>query len=216
MKGILFTPDLIKAIPEGRKTQTRRIMKLNGEVPRIGVDDATFKRNLEITKAKPRYQVGETVYIKERALYWDGGAGGCSDVVYQDDSDIPQLLEDNNLLLIPRELINISEGQSVVGKWKWRSPRFMPEWAARYFIKITSATPQRLQEITEEDARAEGVEYTDFYPCDSDSYKLAFAYLWDSINKAYPWDSNHWVWRHEFKAGDAGMSEEYQARLKAE
>ena len=81
----------------------------------------------------------------------------------------------------------------------WHSPRFMPRWACRITREIKTLRAERLQEITEEDAEAEGLKYhiDDFQPgC---SYMVTarekFRDLWDSLNeKRYPWRANPWVW----------------------
>ena len=96
----------------------------------------------------------------------------------------------------------------------WRTPIFMPRWASRIPLEITNVRVERLQEIGEADAIAEGVrELRD----GSGTYagregprnlvtpwetaKEAFADGWDSINakRGYPWSSNVWVWVIEFK-----------------
>ncbi len=161
MKGILFKPDMIKAIIEGRKTQTRRVIK-----PQPFLGDKF--QNYEPLVGKPRYQVGEVVYIKEAGV-WDERVR-----LFAYKANMPDLTA------------------------KWQSPRFMPAWAARYFIQITDVRAERLQEITEEDAIAEG--------CPSALVTLAtvpmvewYKHLWDSINPKYPWSSNPWVWVISFK-----------------
>ncbi len=174
---------------------------------------------------KPRYQVGETVYIKEAWRIIGAFVGGQNDfgIEYLNDARTHEVIwwRDNaNIMNYP-----IDE--------KIRSPLFMPEKYARYFIKITSVTLQRLQDITVEDAIAEGIESRDeewvyqeangnrhlldlttpLYKrydnkgqyFDDNSYPetrspiISFRTLWDSINKAYPWESKPWVWRYTFK-----------------
>ena len=72
----------------------------------------------------------------------------------------------------------------------------MPRWASRITLELTDVRVQRLNEIGEEDARAEGCQPSivdGFVECGT--RKTEFAKLWDSINaKKYPWSSNPWVW----------------------
>ncbi len=101
-------------------------------------------------------------------------------------------------------------------EWQWFNKKLpsihMPRWASRLTLEITSVMVERLQEITEEDAKKEGVVRSGKnddcschlsnlnYECDYKEYRRSFCILWDSINgKKYPWASNPWVWVIEFK-----------------
>lgn len=192
MKGILFKPDMIKAIVENRKTVTRRVIKwrplhegLNLSFSGLSVGDymtdvptsgkvlysmggACWQQRTE--REFPHYKVGETVYIKEA---W------C----------LPDPTDKRTICY---------RGEPVTTGQKWKSPMFMPEWSARYFLKIVSVRPERLQEITEEDAFLEGCSIgygANFQISRKEMYQI----LWDSINPKTPWASNPWVWRIEFE-----------------
>lgn len=89
----------------------------------------------------------------------------------------------------------------------WWSPIFMPRWASRLTLEVTGVRVERLQKISEADAKAEGVQLScgqsekNDYP----NYKRSFHQLWDKLNaqRGYPWASNPWVWIVEFrKAGE--------------
>jgi len=92
---------------------------------------------------------------------------------------------------------------------KWRPSIFMPRWASRITLEITGVRVERVQEITEEDARAEGVEKCEgfrIYPQPKEfetvnDYRMGFTLLWDSLNakRGYSWESNCWVWVINFK-----------------
>ena len=205
MKGILFKPDMISAIVDGRKTQTRRVIKpqpqwLSGawywRHPRYNYGDGDgvhyfhtrhiTSSVLEAMMPCARYQVGETVYIKEA---WACDLGH---IIYRTGS--ARRGDDTNLHLIKSKQ---DENPS------WRSPLFMPEWAARYFIKILAVRAERVQEITEEDCRVEGIAgYTFARGCISQTPpdpRRKFIEPWNSINPKYPYDSNPWVWAYGFK-----------------
>jgi hypothetical protein len=94
---------------------------------------------------------------------------------------------------------------------QWRPSIFMPRWASRIALEIVQVRVERLQDISEQDAIAEGAMYHDgggighsgwrhdFKDVFS-SAKASFCYLWDSINdKRFPWTSNPWVWVLAFR-----------------
>jgi hypothetical protein len=100
------------------------------------------------------------------------------------------------------------------GPTRWRSSRFMPKWAARLFLEVTAVRVERVRDISEADARAEGAEAlgvpTGRYSSEGDaeergSFRAGFAELWDSINakRGYSWDTNPWVWVIEFRRIEA-------------
>ena len=185
MKGILFKPDMHKAIREGRKTVTRRVIKPQPPVASLPVD-LVGEFSVLGKDYRARYQVGEVVYIKE-AWYADNNDKG--ELYYRAD-----WAEDQVDYVVP----------------KWKSPLFMPAWAARDFIQITGVRAERLQEISPgelctTELEREGIPYKNRFGIDFttrlERYVLLedFKKLWDSINKEHPWASNPWVWRYEFK-----------------
>jgi hypothetical protein len=222
MKGILFKPEMIQAIVEGRKTQTRRLSglkEINKEPSEWNISkwhlDSMGGRQYRFDSAeewliiKPRYRAGETVYIKE--------AWQVTDLMYDDYNggweagyplkQIPRVKPDYKVAIFYKA--DNDEGT-------FRSPLFMPAWTARYFIQITDVRAERLQDIAkhQEDAIAEGVLFMggiadnlDEAPwCaslnDQEPMKYpsaAYGRLWNSINKI-KWDSNPWVWVYSFKA----------------
>lgn len=200
MKGILFKPDMIKAIVEGRKMVTRRLIKPQPALTRVLIQNAAGnwrymdKEGIDPDSPtwKPRYQVGEVVYIKEAyAHYGDALNKGVwtAQIKYKLDC----------------EKRHIPFAHTVPPREKWwntgkpldyfQSPLFMPAWAARYFIKIKDVRAERLQEITPEDCIKEGATMSDYPPF----ALMDFSLLWDKINQECPWESDPWVWRFNFK-----------------
>jgi hypothetical protein len=95
----------------------------------------------------------------------------------------------------------------------WRPSIFMPRWASRLTLRVTGVRVERLQEISEEDARAEGMERGRYERETSDglesgvpgTYRAAFAAGWDSINGSkHPWASNPYVWVVSFERVESG------------
>lgn len=91
--------------------------------------------------------------------------------------------------------------------WKWIPSIHMPRWASRITLEVMEVSVQRLQEISEEDAIAEGLHQDKNglwtwgdYPSGSNNPVYAFQLLWDSIySKKHPWASNCWVWVYSFR-----------------
>jgi hypothetical protein len=153
-----------------------------GDNPLVG-EYAYFELPGEQLKfIKPRYQPGETVYIKEPYLLDASG-----NVIYYYNSDL--------------QMQNIA---------RWKNKMFMPARHARYFIEIVSARPERLQDISEYDAIAEGISYSKSPVglCCWDylrgGYNMmttpiaSYEFLWKSINGQKSWDKNPWVWVYQF------------------
>ena len=197
--GIMMSGDHPKLILDGLKTLTRRIYgleKINKDPDNWVVEaydgDMWVFRN-KITGVRvflkcPYGQVGDLLWVRET---WAtehrldnltiSELGHASEVplFYKADSPIQTLLE--------------------IGKW--RPSLFMPRWASRITREITGLRPERLQEITEEDARAEGIIWVTietapqsgiYRPCAVEN----FSRLWDSLNakRGYGWSENKWVW----------------------
>lgn len=196
MQGILMTPENHKKIRLGIKTQTRRLdsLKKINEAPNlwkwIGHDQQgrfsfRFEPSGDVYNYFPRYKVGEVVYIKEAWAY------GAKD---QEPSGLIYKLDGTHL---PTALERGSYGCDY-GWGRWVSPLFMPAKYARDFIQITDVRAERLQEITEGDALAEGVTRPPNYSL-TPHYIEWYKWLWDSINKKCTCDKNPFVWRIEFQ-----------------
>lgn len=181
MKGICFKEPLFHATVRGSKTQTRRIMKPQP-------DDGQIWNSILGLVMKPRYKKGELLYLKEP---------------YIDDLSMEKIFykfEKSDNAFINTQIANISN--------PWKNKLFMPQSAARYFIKITDVRVERLQEITEEDCIKEGIEMNNMplegwywmedYYC-TDSPILAYEHLIDQINGKGTWDSNPFVFVYDYE-----------------
>ena len=215
MKGVLFTPDNIKATVEGRKTQTRRVVTIpkwlalyephldeawadRGElgaylhIPcyKHLIHDNVWGDCRTVQRHYPRYDIGEIVYIKEAWATYRAN----------DDWTIPMIPDTATIFY---KLDGDKYGHTGhIGKW--RSPLFLKEIFARYFIKITDVRAENLGVITEEDAIKEGVNIKAVHTkgnlvISEPSYITSFSMLWDSINKDYTYDSSPWVFVYSYK-----------------
>ena len=169
MKPILFSTPMVQAILDGRKTQTRRVIK---------IDDAP--ENWRKSLAGSRYKPSDILWVRET---WADVFGK-----YEYRADYS---ESENTYRVKRYGTTIA---------KWRPAIFMPRAAARIFLRVTDVRVERLQDITEDDATAEGLRIgIGGAPCFS--CRDAFAELWDKLNakRGYGWDTNPWVWVIEFE-----------------
>ncbi len=202
--GIIMSGDHPRKIIALLKTQTRRTYGLekinenpnNWSAPSPatgdGVFDITQKDTGDIITLKCPYgQVGDKLRVRETwglHFAWDGTK----------PSDIPP-----SKLKLAEYKTDLHTGDV----HKWRSSRFMPKAVSRITLEITEVRVERVQEITEADARAEGVtdkSYIDVngicWQYDEGLYSTTFQALWDSINaKKYPWPSNPWDWCITFR-----------------
>jgi hypothetical protein len=171
---ILMSAPMVRAILEGRKTMTRRVVM--PAVHLIATDD----RHAVTDSYCPYGAPGERLWVRET---W---------CCYTPELRNPKYRADRH---------NDSG-------WTWRPSIHMPRWASRLTLEVTAVRVERLKEISEEDARAEGVEqceggYIDAMcgPSQGMEAKQAFDSLWDSINAArgFGWSVNPWVWVVSFR-----------------
>jgi len=174
---IIMSGESVRAILNGSKTQTRRVVKPQPIIEgasTFGGDVAmgfyyhwkTYKvSNIQhLVRYCPYGQVGDRLWVRE--TFWVTGSPDSAIVVYKATYSHPK---------------NIS---------KWRSPIFMSRWASRILLEIADIRIEKLQDISYESAKAEGcVSISDY------------AILWNSINakRGYDWLSNPWVWVIGFK-----------------
>lgn len=225
-RPILFSGAMVRAILDGRKTQTRRVVKLDIQKIITDVSGETSTDNADISDVDvayltdawngPGWYVTLTEYPEEGSYFLGqcpyGNVGDvlwvretwCSgDCFYQlHENDTPSVVAyraDKSAIrfnaLTPHP---IPERDIQTWNWNkvtWRPSIFMPRWASRLKLRITDVRVQRLQDISEEDALAEGVEDSADH-----SHRDWFSRLWDGINgKTYPWESNPWVWAVSFE-----------------
>lgn len=211
-RPILFSGPMVRAILAGRKVQTRRIVKPQ---PLVGDGGCWFPEPPQKPTSRARHYAneahmrrglpldfqfygapGDRLWVKEtwqprasaRAVGWEVTYAADVSVFFHDVDRVP-------------------------GSWKfpkaaaigWVTPLFMPRWASRLTLEVTGVRVERLCDISEEDAKAEGVEAVNGHPergaffgvgpC----HREGFAQLWADLNGAGSWESNPWVWAITFK-----------------
>lgn len=178
--GILFTAPMVRAILEGRKTQTRRLVKLNvsGRVWRGKLSWHIEDRNA--LRACRYGAPGDLLWVREtfRECPQDQD-GNC--IEYR--ADRPEYRKrDDDPSAIP-----------------WTPSTYMPRWASRITLKITGVRVERLQEISDADAAAEGVEPHEPAAPYGAAHITPYSMLWNAINGADSWAANPWVWVVSFE-----------------
>lgn len=221
-RPVIFSGSMVNAILEGRKTQTRRVVNhgkkaLSPSGPYIEADDDPYSLSSTINACQKissasgcKYgKPGDRLWLKE-SFYIDhcdysegerlGGQRpeGVTDEMIYYPADARQDRPHWCCQMIPECACY------EVGKPKARSGRFMPRWASRITLEITSVRVERLATISAEDIEAEGTPKNPMqqtvYRNDLYQRKKDFEFLWDKINgKKHPWSSNPWVWCISFK-----------------
>lgn len=207
-KPILFSTEMVQAILEGRKTQTRRVLKLKTPVDIAGVEVDCYLRLDLIPTNMQVFYANKT--DKQINLYSD------NEYAKYKPGDVLWVRETFGTTTIGTMYkANVCSPDCDKPLSGWKPSLFMPKEAARIFLKVTNVRCERLQDISEEDAIAEGIErYGPFGEFKGDPHPSggmmrfrayskaarAFQDLWDSINaKKHPWKSNPWVWVYDFE-----------------
>ena len=169
-RPIIFTGQMVTAIIQGRKTQTRRVVK--APAPWHPADEGLLEEFALGYISCPYGKRGETMWVRES---------------FRIDKTLkPHYMAD-----------------SVLCVYKWKPSIHMPRWASRINLEIVDVRMERLQDISEADARAEGC----FFCSHTGNHKTAaqsFYELWNSINakRGYAWSENVWVYVITFRRKD--------------
>jgi hypothetical protein len=246
-RPILFSAPMVRAILEGRKTQTRRVVK-----PQPPAECAHYygRQGTYSGLAVPRHywctaeSLEQAEALDQEYLFWpsnddtEGGDEFTGDIYGAGGMECPYGSEENCLKAADRlwvreawafgihamaaardedgPFVYAADG-STQGRLcdRWRPSIHMPRAASRITLEVTSVCVERLQDISEADAIAEGVERTitgdgwrrycndpeleacGLTPCASAAN--SFRSLWESINGPKSWQANPWVWVVEFK-----------------
>ena len=202
-RPILFSGPMVRAILEGRKTQTRRTCKpvqpnSDGIWPAGRVPDCPYGAPGDLLWVRETWAHYQCVDHIRRA---DGRAfSEVSDGLAGYKADGFEGIEDFRKHV---KLMSGSACESVeINGDRWRPSIHMPRWASRITLKVTDVRVERLQQISEADANAEGVvrhewEYDNGEGPETD--RAAFECLWSHINGADSWAANPWVWVVSFE-----------------
>lgn len=205
-RPVMFSAESVRAILDGTKTQTRRVISM----PKVG--GAEWSATLDESPD----------YLGCLGVTWQGyGLITWDSCLYGQPGDHLRVREAwatarEYDTLSPAQLSTdapiwyLADGDKPQWAGKTRSPLFMPRWASRITLEVVNIRVERLQHISNDDARAEGVEpesvevYEDAYGDAHyvDDYQTPFEAHWESINrkrKGCAWADNPYVWVVDFK-----------------
>lgn len=207
VKPILFNTEMVQALLSGRKTMTRRVVK--------GV-----KGNNHISKKATKENPGATTHVLDAPKFDLCPYGKVGDLLYVRETHqyvSNEKIDKDGFQCLPKLIHGFKADYNGNEKdIKWRPSIFMPRYFSRITLEITDIKVERLQDISEEDARAEGIEvltneptYKNYInnkaPCGT--ARGSFKSLWCSINGRENMDSNPWCWCISFKVHKINVDE---------
>lgn len=226
MKGILLKDYLLPPVLDGTKTQTRRIIKLPRQAhPKCTYNDIELNaselpevphKNGCMYTIKPGYKKNETVYVKENHFRFNSENGGLF-IKYPDVIGVHYKNPEGETFSNDGSCIPHSEETLLRDGYKKMSKLLLPAFSARHFIKIKRVWAERLQDISDGDCMAEGIEERDWLwnglgreyrtnyrsPHDTETVcstpREAFEHLIDGVNGKGAWESNPFVFCYEFE-----------------
>lgn len=208
-KPIIFSAPMVRALLDRRKSQTRRVLKPQPTLPWGSASHAgqswwthdSLTGDVIETWRLP-YAVGDRLYVREQCATWGRGPE-----VEPVEFPVVYAADDPEWDDIKHDARNSKTGD----EWKIRPSIHMPRWASRLTLTVTDVRVQRLQEISDADAWAEGCKQGDpwdssegFFPAEEpspdgkgivgwDCARDWYADLWNSLHGPDAWDANPWV-----------------------
>ncbi|HEO8956303.1 hypothetical protein [Enterobacter hormaechei] len=205
-RGMIFNGEMVRAILDGRKTQTRRIMKVqpkpcnhtnwpdyspesqwksypNGWCCAVCANGTTIDHRHHAKGITCPYgTVGDRIWVRETfsPVPDHEEPAGCSALLYAADGNGPY--------------------------GKWVPSIHMPRWASRLTLEITGVRVERLRDLSEDDAKSEGITPPSGGVLPGWEYRINFRDLWVSIYGSDNWEANPWVWVIEFKRIEGGTA----------
>ena len=222
-RGMIFNAEMVRALLDGRKTQTRRIIK-DCTVGRDQISKfiqigkkfiGCYPEDVPelIRECCPYGIPGDRIWVRE-AFRVHSRATDVATLVYK--------ASERNSWTEQTHRVPVAVCNKPATPEKWTPSLHMPRWASRILLEITDVRVERLNVISEEDARAEGVGIALWFAAigvpESEWTSLGkqgamqashinkFATLWESIYGAESWKANPWVWVIEFKRAEGGAA----------
>ena len=193
VKPILFNTAMVQAILEGRKTETRRVIKPQpfGQLYKTESDGLFAECELVFNEYRSPYQPADILYVRETWQF---------DFVKSMCDTTPLTYEDSDSVTEGFWIYKADYTESDQKRVFWRPSIHMPKEAARIFLRVKDVRAEQLKHIRYFDCLAEGIPYRQM----EDDIIRDFAELWASTIKpadraSYGWEANPWVWVIEFE-----------------
>lgn len=196
-RGMIFNGEMVRALLDGRKTQTRRIVKLSHEhgmknpVVRGKKGEISYVGCRLAAMLCPFGQPGDHIWVREAFRVM-----GCV-------TDVARLMykaSERNSFTEATRTVPVASCTKKPSQ-KWTPSIHMPRWASRITLEITDVRVERLNSISETDARAEGISGSI-----ARDVIAAYASLWRSIYGAESWEADPWIWVIEFRRFEGGAA----------
>lgn len=202
-RGMIFNAEMVRALLDGMKTQTRRIVKgtdgavkfckewdINGEeiFVVLGEKDRTGMNPVLGAISCPFGAVGDRIWVRE--TWAEAGASAPDLKLYRAN--------------YPEHVPSIYENVPPAEEIRWTPSIHMPRTASRILLEITDVRVERLKNISDRDALCEGCSTADMKS--GDCVADVFARLWASIYGTESWNANPWVWVIEFQRVEGGAA----------
>jgi len=215
-RPILFSAPMVRAVLSGTKTQTRRVVKpqpmqigLSPDMRKITTPYNGDGEFLAAALTCPYGKPGDRLWVRETWQYYDWTDDGEPCIRYAADNATawPETSTEEwgEKMQDVWAALSMNENYAIdmaARDRRWRPSIHMPRWASRITMEVTGVKVERLQDISEADAMAEGIvsagDGNGFQLADTTHYMGAardsYASLWQSINGPGSWDANPWVW----------------------
>lgn len=182
-RGMIFNGEMVRAILDGRKTQTRRPVKF----PHIDKDAVCELSGNELAgelsagnyRNSPHGKPGDRIWVRET---WAEAGASAPDL---------KLYRANYPDHVPSHYENVPPADEI----RWTPSIHMPRWASRITLEITGVRVERLRDISEQCAQAEGATPATYAITPPDAiYRVGYRHLWESLYGEESWQANPWVW----------------------
>ncbi|EBI1579156.1 hypothetical protein H1Z79_000142 [Salmonella enterica] len=193
-RGMIFNAEMVRAILDGRKTQTRRPVKFPLIDKNMGCELAGNELAGELAAHNywnsPYGKPGDRIWVRE-TFRVHSRATDVATLVYRASV--------RNSWTEQTHRVPVAVCNTPATPEKWTPSIHMPRWASRILLEITDVRVERLRDLSEEDAKSEGITPPAGGVLPGWEYRINFRDLWMDIYGTDSWEANPWVWVIEFK-----------------